>query len=138
MNRRQPTSMSRRRFLGSFGVAAAGLAALPIIAACDDGGRHVVQMTTGYKFEPAALTIPKGDTVTWLNNDSQTHTVVDDPSKSVGELEGLLPQGAKVFDSGDVHPGNSWSHRFDTPGRYVYFCRIHADRQMLGTIFVTD
>lgn len=48
-----------------------------------------------------------------------------------------LPAGAEAWDSGDLYPGQSWSHTLTTPGVYVFGCRHHANQGMIGTITVT-
>ncbi len=72
-----------------------------------------------FSFNPSELTIKKGEKVTWLNNDSTTHTVTSD----TGE-----------FDSGDLANGSKFSHTFDKTGTFKYKCTIHPD--MAGTIIV--
>ncbi len=128
--------VSRRRFLGGVGA----LAVIPVVVACIQERPTVVELTGQFKFEPATLTIARGTTVTWFNNGSEAHTATDDPSHAAqgADVKPLLPDGAKAFDSGDVYPGRSWSHRFETPGRYVYVDRRYADHQMVGSIFVTE
>ncbi len=71
-------------------------------------------------FSPASLTVSVGDTVTWLNTDSMTHTVTSDTG---------------AFDSGLLSPGDRWSYTFTQAGTYAYHCTPHP--QMTGTIVVT-
>ena len=56
-------------------------------------------------FDPSDAQITAGDTVTWMNNDSIAHTIIDD--------EG-------VFDSEEIEPGESYSYTFDEAGTYTY------------------
>jgi plastocyanin len=71
-------------------------------------------------FSPDNLSIKVGDTVTWVNNDSYSHTV-----KAVkGE-----------FDSGDMASGAKFSFTFGKEGTYDYICGIHTF--MTGKIVVT-
>ena len=76
----------------------------------------------GYAYAPAALTVPVGTTVTWVNEDSVPHTVT---GKS----------GPATFDSGQIASGGSWSGTFMTPGTYDYYCADHP--QMVAQITVT-
>jgi len=76
----------------------------------------------GYAFAPAAVTVPVGTTVTWVNEDSVPHTVT---GKS----------GPAKFDSGQIASGGSWSGTFMTPGTYDYYCADHP--QMVARITVT-
>ncbi len=72
---------------------------------------------SGYAFVPTELTISKGGTVTWTNNDNPAHTV----SFSDG-------------DSGAIRHGATYSRTFDKPGTYEYHCSIHPG--MSGKIVV--
>ncbi|HEY5530671.1 MAG TPA: cupredoxin family copper-binding protein [Candidatus Anoxymicrobiaceae bacterium] len=68
-------------------------------------------------FNPGALTIKVGDTVSWMNNDSTAHTVT-----------------ATGFDSGVLQPGSEFKHTFTAAGTFDYHCSIHPS--MTGTIVV--
>lgn len=135
-NRRGGQS-SRRGFLKLLGGAAVGIAAVPVIAACNTAPRNVVAMTSQQKFEPATLTIKKGGTVTWANIAGQGYAVVLDPSKQTEGPGASLPQGAQPFTSPNIYPGQDWAHRFTTVGRYVYYAAQYP-QQMVGTIMVTE
>ena len=143
-------SLSRRRFLTRAGQAALGVAALPILAACapSDGGAGasptggaggaVVEMTDDLRFEPEELTVKVGDTVTWRNTGSIVHTSTDDPSKAQDPANAVLPEGAEPWDSGNIAEGEEWSHTFETPGEYSYFCIPHELAGMVARLTVTD
>jgi plastocyanin len=73
-------------------------------------------------FTPSQITVAKGGTVTWTNNDNTTHTVVDDLSNVGGP------------SSGDIAPGSSYSFTFTKTGSFQYHCSIHPS--MRGTIVV--
>ncbi|MGN6630339.1 MAG: cupredoxin domain-containing protein, partial [Candidatus Nitrosocosmicus sp.] len=80
-------------------------------------------------FSPNPIKIKIGNTVTWINNDNNIHTVSSGKpnSQDVGQL----------FDSGLtslITPSKSYSHKFTTSGEYSYFCRLHPN--MVGTIVV--
>ena len=75
-----------------------------------------------FSFNPATLTVPTGTRVTWSNHDDIPHTVVS------AERPPLFR--SKVLDSDE-----SFAMVFDKPGRYGYFCSLHAHMQ--GTIVVT-
>jgi plastocyanin len=95
-----------------------------------------VDMTDDLKFAPADVTLSKGGTVTWKNSGATVHTATADPSKASSPADASLPAGAKAWDSGDVQPGGSFSHTFDTAGTYKYFCVPHEAAGMVGTITV--
>ncbi|HEX7476015.1 MAG TPA: cupredoxin family copper-binding protein [Dehalococcoidales bacterium] len=65
---------------------------------------------SGFAFSPPTLTVSKGTTVTWTNNDSTTHTVTSDSS---------------VWDSGNVIVGKTYSFTFNQTGTFPYHCNIH-------------
>ena len=77
-----------------------------------------VAMAKSYRFEPKAIVIDAGESVTWANDDNFTHSV---------QVDGQ--------DDHEVEPGESVTIRFDTPGTYHYVCRLHS-RDMDGEVVV--
>jgi plastocyanin len=73
--------------------------------------------TTAYS--PNPVTVPRGSTVTWTNNDTSTHDQIADNGS---------------FNSGDVAPGAQGSVTFQTAGTIPYHCGRHPN--MVGTIIV--
>jgi nitrite reductase (NO-forming) len=61
-------------------------------------------------YSPNVLRIKVGTTVTWTNQDGMMHTVT--------AVDGS-------FDSGFLDPGASWSHTFEEPGEWEYYCLPH-------------
>ena len=57
---------------------------------------------------PAHLMVAPGETVTWVNNDTETHRVVSDRGASV------------EFDSGVLEPGERWSRSFASATDVTY------------------
>jgi plastocyanin len=99
-----------------------------------------VKMTSQLRFEPAAVRIKRGETITWVNASPIPHTTTDDPDKNPvkktrPELS-QLPAGADSWDSGLLQQGQSFSHTFTMAGEYKYFCIPHILSGMLGTITV--
>ncbi len=78
----------------------------------------------GFAFSPSSITVKKGDTVTWTNDDSASHTVT---------TKGTNPQS---FDSGTLANGKSFSHTFTAVGTYTYICSFHSS--MIGIVTVTE
>ena len=111
-----------------------------LLAACGPaaGEPPLVIMETDSAYAPASMSIPQGATIIWLNKDRLVHTVTASSTLTTSnfELAGALPAGAAPFDSGHVLAGQTWSYTFETPGEYLYYCRFHADEQMIGTIIV--
>ncbi|MFI5266398.1 MAG: plastocyanin/azurin family copper-binding protein [Chloroflexota bacterium] len=58
-------------------------------------------------FDPGAITVKAGHTVTWLNLTTSVHSVVSDSA-------------AQPFDSGGLGDGQTFSVTFQTPGTYKY------------------
>jgi plastocyanin len=74
-------------------------------------------------FTPADITVKKGTTVTWTNQDSVTHTVQETDSQ-------------KGPNSENLENGEKYSFTFDETGTFHYHCSIHPD--MTGTVTVTE
>ena len=73
-------------------------------------------------------TVDAGDTVTW-SNIAGFHTVTEcDDNFSI-----CPPAGG--FDSGNLVTGNSFSHAFNSPGVFAYYCMFHPT-DMRGRITV--
>lgn len=75
-------------------------------------------------YSPEKITISAGNSVTWINEDSDFHSVT---SGKPGTADGM-------FDSELFPPGESWIFAFANPGEYNYFCTIHP--WMLGKVTV--
>ena len=74
---------------------------------------------SNFAFDPAALTITTGTTVTWTNNDTVAHNVIGDDGS----------WGSKSLAQNDT-----FSYTFATAGTYAYHCGVHPS--MKGTITV--
>lgn len=61
------------------------------------------------QFSPAAISVKRGETVTWRNNDIVPHTAT----------------AAGRFDSGEIAPGKTFSKKMEKPGDYDYICTYH-------------
>ena len=92
-------------------------------AAGGGGAKTAAVAMKGFAFGPASVTIAKGGTVTFTNNDGTTHTV----------SSGTAPNKDGKFDK-EVAGGSETTITFDTPGTYTYFCNIH--QTMKGTVIV--
>ncbi len=98
------------------------LAACAPQAAADPVATDQVNLPPSYKFEPAAITVPDGTTVTWTNNDNFTHNV------------------RLIDDGGDVlalPPGESVSFTFTGPGEHRYDCSFPPN-DMNGVVIVSE
>ena len=101
-------------------------------------GGIVVEMTERLRFEPTALTVAPGDTVTFITVGSAPHNVVTDAGQAKDPSHAVVPQGVEPFASPMVQGGESWQYTFDTPGEYVYFCKPHEALGMVATITVAE
>jgi len=83
-------------------------------------------------FEPASVTISKGDTVTWTNNAGFPHNIVFD--------EDAIPAGAnaEALSHEDYlnAPGETATSKFDVAGEYSYYCEPHQGAGMQGKVIV--
>lgn len=69
---------------------------------------HTVEIKQ-MQFQPAAITVQKGDTVVWINHDLVAHDVTEYPDK--------------VWTSGPLKTGKSWSMVATQSANY--YCSIH-------------
>ncbi|MEB8340346.1 cupredoxin domain-containing protein [Streptomyces endophyticus] len=81
---------------------------------------HQVLMSD-YKFGPRTLTIPVGDSVTWVNQDTAPHDV-------------KTTSGPASIHSPMLDKGGTWSYTFTKAGSYGYVCTVHPG--MTGGIVV--
>lgn len=113
--------------ISSFAVLASpALAADQVVKMGSDGGQLA--------FEPATITVSKGDTVTWENNKMAPHNVIFDAAGVPGgkEVADKLSHDQLTFS-----PGESYSTTFDVePGEYSYFCAPHRGAGMVGKVIV--
>ena len=87
----------------------------------DTGGSNDVKINiTGMTF-PGNTTIKKGSTITWINKDSNAHTVTSDDGST--------------FDSANLAAGGTFSFKANTVGSFPYHCDYHSG--MVGTLTVT-
>ena len=78
-----------------------------------------VSMAKSYRFDPSAIKVAAGSTVTWTNDDNFTHTV---------QVDGQ--------EDRKVERGESVAIAFPEPGTYHYVCTLHR-RDMDGEVVVT-
>ncbi len=72
-----------------------------------------------YAYHAASVTVHAGDSVEFINDDGDAHTVTSSD---------------KSFDSGGLDTHETWSHTFTKPGTYTYFCALHP--YMKATVVV--
>jgi plastocyanin len=74
-----------------------------------------------FVFKPATLTVKAGTKVTWVNRDDVPHTATSTAKP-------------RRFNSGTLDTDDVFSHTFNQPGTYEYFCAVHP--HMTGRIIV--
>ena len=72
-----------------------------------------------FAFVPATLSIVAGQTVRFINDDGEAHTVTARDAS---------------FDSGGFDTHDAWQHTFSAAGTYAYVCQLHP--MMTATIVV--
>ncbi|HEY7078279.1 MAG TPA: plastocyanin/azurin family copper-binding protein [Nitrososphaeraceae archaeon] len=78
-------------------------------------------------YMPRTMTISVNDNVTWINQDTEAHTVTSGTGGGMESLVNVNKKGSPTgdFNSGLFKPGQSWTRTFTKPGMYNYFCTIH-------------
>lgn len=89
-------------------------------------------------FMPETLTVSAGNTVTWVNGESITHTITSGTFSDVDETTGLRASESAdgLFDEKLGEEGGTFSYTFETAGTYQYFCDIHNG--MNATVVVEE
>src|SRR5689334_7726202 len=94
---------------------------------------------THFTFDPPTVTVPAGSTVTWTYDEVATDLQPGCESLEFRLVPGVAcpghsttavdfgSDGAPLWDSG-VHraDGFPYSHTFNTPGTYAYYCVVHG------------
>jgi plastocyanin len=108
------------RILGSASLFMLALGGLHLAAAPPPPPAVEVKIDN-FTFAPAALVVPVGTAVTWVNHDDIPHTVVSTDND-------------KTFKSKVLDTDEKFSYVFAKPGRYPYFCSVHP--KMTGEVVV--
>ncbi len=88
------------------------------------GGKAVSVGMKGIQFEPMEVTVAKGGTVTWTNNEAVAHDVTKE--------EGPGPKFSS--GTGNMMEGDTYMQSFETAGKIEYVCTVHPN--MTGTVTV--
>jgi plastocyanin len=83
----------------------------------DDAVRQII-VPDEDRFTPFAITVRVGQTVEWVNNDTDDHTVVSDDAFNTAGHRGvnvILPAN-----------GGTFRLKFKHPGVFPFYCRFHA------------
>jgi nitrite reductase (NO-forming) len=82
--------------------------------------------SNGKFFVPDTLTVSKGTTVSWTNEDTTLHTVTSGSAES--------GNSGTEFDSSYLAAGKTFQHQFNTAGTFDYYCTLHP--YMKGKVVV--
>jgi len=85
-------------------------------AAVANGGDVAID---NFRFSPVAASVPVGAVVTWINKDDVPHDIVS---------------SQHAFKSPVLDTNERFSHTFDKPGTYPYYCSLHP--KMTGQVVV--
>ena len=97
------------------------------LTACASGASATPVATTtvdlpkSYRFQPPAIVVPVGATVTWSNSDNFSHSIQFDGEPGPGAV---------------IAPGESTDRTFASPGTFAYLCAFHS-QDMTGSVVVT-
>jgi plastocyanin len=123
-------------------IVAVAFGALVALGACSDTANEVT-MNGDHTFSPQRITIESGETVEFVNQGREAHTVTADEQR--------IPAGAEYFASGGfsseeaarnrIAPGllteaERYEVTLQVPGAYHYVCLTHEQDGMRGTIVV--
>lgn len=141
-------TLSRRALLAGGAAALAGLAGCSGGSAAPDADDDYDVGMTAIDFRPQRIEVPPGTTVVWRNTNSRVHTVT--------AFEETVPAGAEYFASGGfdseaaavdayesrlaggIQSGRTYSHTFQLPGEYGYYCIPHFNAEMQGVVVVSE
>ncbi|HVL33363.1 MAG TPA: plastocyanin/azurin family copper-binding protein, partial [Actinomycetota bacterium] len=91
-------------------------------------------------FTPVYIVVTVGDTVTWVNDGTDRHTVTsfDSAPEAFDSSPGthsVCDDGNPLTDEGPdcIPPGGSHEETFNEPGTYNYFCKAHGNQDKRPT-----
>jgi plastocyanin len=101
----------------------AGATASVTFSLVDQFSGETIEATDGLTFSRPNLTISAGTAVRWVNTGTMLHTVT--------------PDGHTEWTSANLASnGATFTHTFNTPGTYEYYCQPHQGSGMTGTVTV--
>ena len=92
----------------------------PITPAQAPSAKTINISIINFTFNPGVISINRGDTIIWTNNDSVPHQIKGD---------NLSNLGGQVMSN-----GQTYSYTFNDTGTFAYHCNIHPS--MTGSIIV--
>ena len=89
-------------------------------------GETVEVSMSDLRFHPESVTVERGTTVRWVNDESVGHDVTKESGPGSGFSSG---------DPGGLQEGDTYEQTFNTRGEIEYVCTVHPP-DMRGTITV--
>jgi plastocyanin len=90
---------------------------LPVCAFAADDAHTIVQK--GRRFNPAEVTVGRGDSLTFTNNDDFIHQIYSQGGQGFG------------FDTDEKSPGENLTETFTKSGTFEVRCHIHPKMKLL-------
>ncbi len=88
-----------------------------------DGDGVAAVTVRDFAFAAPTITIDAGKSVRWRSTTGTFHTIT--------------PDGHQAFAEREMNSsGETFEVRFDTPGRYRYYCEVHRSLGMTGEVVV--
>ena len=81
------------------------------------------EVLSNFAFSAPTVTIDRGESIRWRNTTATFHTVTPDGHHA------FVPRQTNAA-------GQTFETRFDTPGRYRYYCEPHRALGMTGEVIV--
>lgn len=98
------------------------------LSATAHAANWIVTMGEDDRFHPDSLTVALGDSVTWVNEDTDPHT----------STSGSDCTGDGDWDSGTLNEGEFFTYVTDEAETIPYHCSFHCEMGMVGTLVVTE
>ncbi len=128
----QVSGLRRRSLIGFALFATVGIAGLTLFGGCPSGevpGPNEVFMRS-IAFDPPEITINVGESVIWTNMDFVPHTAT---SGNPGDDD-----LGSIFRSARLSTGQTFTHPFDEPGEFIYFCEVHPNIMRDAKVIVQE
>jgi len=122
MNAPRASRLALTAVLGAFLLGACSEHAAPPTEPINEGDVAVV-VIRDFAFTAPTITIDRGKSVRWRTSTGTFHTIT--------------PDGHQAFVERQMNAsGETFEVRFDTPGRYRYYCEPHRALGMTGEVVV--
>ncbi len=128
----QVSNLKKRSLVVVASFAVVGVVGSVILSGCPSGeapGPNEVFMRS-IAFDPPEITVQVGESVTWTNMDFVPHTAT---SGNPGDAD-----LGSVFRSARLSSSQTFTHTFDDPGEFIYFCEVHPNIMRDAKVIVQE